>query len=489
MSMLKLITPHAQDFSEPVAQLIKLSSRGLIGFDRQQFVKRAGAEFAHLLDSVKFAADEIPVHLLAIGSTEFYGANRNGDGFSDRTCERTHDTFRKHARFYRDHANKNPAKSYGLVKLSAWHTPMHRIELLVALNAAQSAADRNGGLVADREMEKLSKQQEIGVSMACRIPFDVCSHCGNKSRTRAEYCSAIEDGGHCKAGGLKRHMGRLLSDGSVLHADNPDPTFFDISHVWRPADRIAYVMGELQKAASHGITSGAELAELAGLTMPYTLSIRPGLPADMANQIKLAYQLAELENQLAPTNYALAFSSEVQPNLNQPPVGQEKFAQILRALADEEISLPLRDFVRLVTNTSEKQANEVAATVQAYLPGIYSRLIASEDLEEKVAHNPYKPAGSATPVLHLWAVKQAADLSVKRAHLYNRMQLAAVRQVALPTLLPPASIEKQAGVSVPALNMATHYALYKLAFLDSISQISNDLPLTLTCTVLQNYIR
>lgn len=488
MSMLKWISPGAQDFSEPVAQLVKVSSRGLIGVDRQDFIKRAGAEFAHQLDQVKFAADEIPIHLIAIGATEFYGANRNADGFTCDTCKRKHDTFEKFARFYRDHANKDPAKSYGVVKMSAWHEPMKRIELLCGLNAAQSAAERNGGLVADKEMEKLSRGDDIAVSMACRVPWDVCSGCGNRARTRAEYCDAIEYGGQCKMGGLKRNLGRLLQDGHVLHADNPDPTFFDISHVFRPADRIAYVMGELQKAASAGRHSGAELAEMMGLTIPYSLMVSPGLPHNVATQVKLAYQLADQERDLKPSNYALAFMTGVQSRAQLPANGREKFAQILRAMADERIVLPVEDFIRLTTDLPEKQAADVAGIVQAQLPGIYGRLVNSPAFEDEVSNNPYTPANHASPDIRLWAAKHAADLSMVEHHVWNRVQLAAVRSVTLPELAPPAYVEKLASAGGPVAELAKHYALYKLAFLGAIQNTTIDLPLTATFAVLQNYV-
>lgn len=129
MSMIKVIQPHSQDFSEPVASLIKISSRGLLGADKLELVKRAGAEFVHKLTNIKFAKDEIPVHLIAIGATEDYGPNRNGDGFTRECCQKYHPTFEKFARFYRDHANKNPAKSFGIVKASAYHEPM-RLSLI-----------------------------------------------------------------------------------------------------------------------------------------------------------------------------------------------------------------------------------------------------------------------------------------------------------------------------------------------------------------------
>jgi hypothetical protein len=195
----------------------------------------------------------VPIHLIAIGATEFYGPNRNGDGFKEATLRKYAHTFvtkpvtREGAYFYRDHLNKNPLKSYGTVKAAFYHPAMHRVELLVALNGTKEAAERNNGLLADRELEKLARDDDgdaFGVSMACRVPFDVCSGCGNRARHRGEYCTART----CKYGGLAEAITKVAADGHVLHADNPDPAFFDISHVYRPADRTAYVMGMLKAA-------------------------------------------------------------------------------------------------------------------------------------------------------------------------------------------------------------------------------------------------
>ena len=172
MSMIKIIAPGAQDFSEPVVALIKVSSHGLVGVDLSAFEKRAGAPLAHEIAKLArdLESDEPLVHLLAVGATEDYGANRNGDGFRRTICREYHPTFKKHARFYRDHKNKNKAKSYGQVKYSVFHEPMKRIELVVSLNGSKDAARRNGGLFADREMQKLAEGKDIGVSMACFPP-------------------------------------------------------------------------------------------------------------------------------------------------------------------------------------------------------------------------------------------------------------------------------------------------------------------------------
>lgn len=101
----------------------------------------------------------------------------------------------------------------------------------------------------------------VGVSN-CRVPFDVCSCCGNRAKSAAAYC---ED--------LKHHMTQWRPGfQKFAYAQNPDPTFFDYSIVENPADRIAHALqmhlGDLAKAASvNRILSGAELAEFEGVTL------------------------------------------------------------------------------------------------------------------------------------------------------------------------------------------------------------------------------
>lgn len=484
MSMIKVIQPHSQDFSEPVAALIKVSSRGIIGHDEQAFVKRAGAEFVEKVSTIKFAKDEIPVHLIAIGATEDYGPNRNGDGFTRDCCSKYHNTFEKFARFYRDHANKNPAKSFGLVKASYYNEPMKRIELICALNGSKEAAERNGGLIADKEMEKLSNEQDIPVSMACKIPFDKCSACGNTARTRAEYCDSVENGGHCKAGGLKHNIGRVLSDGHVLHADNPNPSFFDISHVFRPADRIAYVSGRLEKAASNAVISGAELAEHLGVTMPFGLDT-VFASKRAAHQLTALQQLAQAEQELshAPTGWtctAMASHRGVQPALDVNDCPFAKMSEVLRGLADAGVVLPVRDFLALTV----KSANvELVNAVTNALPNIFSKLAAAEDIVSLLENNKFYPADYASAAVRLWAEKVASTHSVLTPQVERRAYLAAIRH------LEPAPLQhEKRACSNAETSLAKHYALYKIAAFAAASEKYRNNLLTANQCVLQNYV-
>jgi hypothetical protein len=169
MAHIKFVSPSGWDFDRQIAVPIKVSNRGLIGNDRRDFLKTASESFLPYIDNYKFASDEMPVHLIALGASEAYGPNRNGDGFKEATCRKYHDTFVKFAKFFRNHKNK-PEKGdpfYGYVKASAYNEDMRRVELLCALNMNKAAASRNGGLVADAEIEKLAKGEDFPVSMAC----------------------------------------------------------------------------------------------------------------------------------------------------------------------------------------------------------------------------------------------------------------------------------------------------------------------------------
>jgi hypothetical protein len=74
------------------------------------------------------------------------------------------------------------------------------------------------------------------VSMGCRVPHDVCSICGNKAAKKNEYCEHI-----------RFENKKVYPDGRQVYMLNIQPTFFDISFVFRRADKIAYT---LRKVAS-----------------------------------------------------------------------------------------------------------------------------------------------------------------------------------------------------------------------------------------------
>jgi hypothetical protein len=455
--MIKIITPNSQNFGDSVSSLIKVSSKGLVGSDLSAFVKRAGDEAASVLKGIEFKPGEQPIHMIAIGATEAYGPNRNGDGFKEATCRKYHDTFVKHARWYRNHKNKDPQQSYGLVKASMYNEKMKRVELIVALNATKEAAARNKGLVADKEMQKIaSGDNNWGVSMACKVAYDVCSGCGNKAKHRGEYCT--ED--MCKYGGCSSNLTKVAEDGHVLHVDNPNPTWFDISDVYRPADRIAWVVGHYKAASGLYVAGGAELAEMAGVGMPDSVW-SSDLSKEAAKLVDIARQMAVAEKSASNSP---AFMSAV--GMKVKPLGFWKKSAIdgvypWSACARNGIVVSLEDW--LATKGQEKLAGEI----KRYLPGVFSGLIGDVSTIEKLAAD-----RSSDPSYSVSTEKQAADAGRNaQAHSINPNNLeAAVRSAVISNSPAPAQVsgfDKSAESSDKHLELARAYAVHQLQWVKS----------------------
>ena len=236
----KIVRPDSfYGFDTELVSLMKVCRNGCV--DSVWMQKRASIDFSSAIKTVPFDEKQYePVHLIALGDYETYGPNRNGDAFSKEACISYHKTFEKHAKVYREHKNKAHDPSYGIVIASGYNEPMGRVELVVGL-------DKNS---CSNELQKIANQEPVSFSMSCTVPYDVCSECNHKSQTRAEYCDH-----------LKSHMLQITKNGSQICAFNPQPLFKDISIVGKRADRIAISLG-MAKAASYGVISGAELAEL-----------------------------------------------------------------------------------------------------------------------------------------------------------------------------------------------------------------------------------
>lgn len=134
--------------------------------------------------------------------------------------------------------NRDPSKASGYVKKAFWNPRMHRVELLVSVDNEK-----------DPEwVQRTNDGEFVPVSMGCRIKRDVCSICGNEAPTRAQYCDHA-----------KYQMNEILPDGQKVYVHNPSPDFFDISRVFRPADRTGYTLKKV--AYVHEIRLSADLGE------------------------------------------------------------------------------------------------------------------------------------------------------------------------------------------------------------------------------------
>jgi len=197
------------------------------------------------------------VLVLAMSASEYYGPNRNGDAFAEKpvkvngqwavapgeTLPEHHSSFERRAHVYRHHINKDPAKSMGGVRKSFYNHKMHRVELFLRVSheAGRDIVDRiDGG-------------EFPAVSMGCRIKYDVCNHCGNRAPTRAQYCE------HVNGTNPKYGMNRLMPDGERHFVWNPSPDLFDISFVFKPADKIGFMMKKVAYEMPYALRTSADL--------------------------------------------------------------------------------------------------------------------------------------------------------------------------------------------------------------------------------------
>lgn len=327
--------------ADPPVARIPISSRGLLGEDYRRFVKRASHSLADHAARIEWKPGEVPVHVIAVCAYPVWGPNRNGDAFRADACRRYHDTFVKHARYYHNHQNKDPAKSYGVVKLSAFNEPMQRIELILAVNATPEAAQRNGGLVEHPDvLDKLDRNELIHVSMSCRVPFDECSICHHKAASRAEYCTADR----CPGGGCKENLGRVLDDGRQVFVYNDYPEFFDISLVARPAERTASGgrIDYLEKVSESRVVGGAELADLLEISVPDRL-----LTASERYGVSRRSLLLDLERRGAEIAKRAWHVRGLLPELcreDWPSLHPREVPGMLAALAERKVMVPASVF-------------------------------------------------------------------------------------------------------------------------------------------------
>ena len=82
----------------------------------------------------------------------------------------------------------------------------------------------------------------------CKVPFDICSYCGHRSKTRDDYCE------HMRPGPEMRGIwgpNKILENGQQICVINTLPRFFDISFVFIGADKIAKAMAKLAAKGNH----------------------------------------------------------------------------------------------------------------------------------------------------------------------------------------------------------------------------------------------
>ena len=307
MSMIKVT--YSTDISSTVGvggEIVKSAS---------ELGKQASTIFNMDYEALKPPKGMTGIHLVALGDSEAYPMNRNGDLFSKEACQKYYETFVKHGHVFQHHRNKDPKKAIGSIKAAAYNPEMHRIELYIWADNEK----------AHDHLERLEKTGEVPFSMACTVPNDRCSVC-NAIREKPGDKSECEH--------IKWNLGKIAEDGTQIGTFNDQPKWFDISFVGRPADRIAWNLKTASAMPDElTINSSVKQAEVEGYT----------LPDDIAIESDAAKRKYDIMRKLADAYSKCAswLSGETKPT------GRDRYTFELRKLAgarlDDSVLMSLRE--------------------------------------------------------------------------------------------------------------------------------------------------
>lgn len=244
----KRILPESFDFGMPSVEMIGAGSKGL---DKTAMVKRASA-FEDVLSTLDKKAGRTYLHVITTGAFEKYGANANGDGWNgeamtlrfpepenakkasmelDGGLSKYHDdTYMKDGAVYQEHQTKRAGVDPSGEVISARYNPlMKRGELIIAVDTRKWAT----------RLQKKASGKDIYLSIGADVPYDVCNVCGRQAKTASQHCDHFN----------KQRL-QILDSGERVCVLNDQPSFYDISGVDVPADRIAFVLNKVASGAT-----------------------------------------------------------------------------------------------------------------------------------------------------------------------------------------------------------------------------------------------
>ena len=149
---------------EPSIQIVRLHE-----FNKLAHVKTSSEALDYIRD-VKPIPGKTVILVLAMTAGEHYGPNRNGDAWNEKPLKvgksviteddvlpKHYKTFETNANVFQHHVNKDPEKKIGDVLKAFYNWPMHRVELLLALDNKK----------AESAVQQIEEGKFPAVSMGC----------------------------------------------------------------------------------------------------------------------------------------------------------------------------------------------------------------------------------------------------------------------------------------------------------------------------------
>jgi hypothetical protein len=369
--MNKLIYPEANE------QLFQsLEGRFCTLFTQDKFltnVKTASSNSItkEMLEECKPDKDHMLAHFIAVGDYEKFGFNKNADSFPKKANEQYYKTFETNAKFYKEHNSDDPKKAIGSIKKACYNPDMGRIEVAVWINIKK----------ASEAYEKAKAGETLSCSMGAMIPCDRDSINGQLSPNPAKYTPWMKA---MPGQYIESWDGKPVRKYAFVHNDNP--TFFDLSWVAKPAERIAHYLeymfndaSDMKKAASINaytekhIPFSADIAEEMGLKLASS-NVLPLPKQELLNRL---VEIEDRVNTVASNKYAskdnlldqYIFYKSLNANYNTDsdeyaPVAKKLASlkcvrpeTLYREFAERSIILPFKSFMDL-TYGGTKYASE-----------------------------------------------------------------------------------------------------------------------------------
>ena len=378
--------------------------------------------------------------------------------------------------------NSDPAKSMGRIVKSAYNEPMGRIELFIHAHKEK----------AHDHLEKLATDGEVSVSMACRVLEDSCTICGTmrKNASDPHMCDHV-----------RNEFGKTYDDGRVVGTYNPEPKFFDISFVRRPADRIAWNL----KTAGAPCISAVKMAEDAGVWTPDDLAI---VSPEAQHKRELMRKLAVFEDMYAvlPSKSTLstaeryynemlkAASTDIPQSLIEQ-LRRFEPVDVMTSLAKRGEIMDVRSFYKYALGDEYNMIAGRIPAVASIVRNRYSTLLKSARCQGVCndrlfdAADPYASRFDiGNDKLNAATTKLAADYSVLPAYADQRIIDRTLEHKVIS--IDSASEIVSNDVQVNEL-LADKYAAYKLAAVAAVLSYNTDVDegAILAQAVAQNHIK
>jgi hypothetical protein len=356
--MIKFTSNNDFDFQVESVTLLRDISKDL--------TKRASAKEFLKISKTKGQED---LHVIALGSYEGTGFNRNGDAFTEEDCKKNHHYFtRANRAVHRHHKNKPQDPKFGNIKAAAYNDAMRRIELVV-------------GLDIDKCADILHEQETTGNtnwSMASKQAYDTCSWCHHKAVTDKDRCEHIP-----------KKIGEINKHGEMCGMMNPDPRWFEISYVRRPADRIGMSLGKVASAGGFSPMLPRDFLNIYGdIYVPEYL----GISKKAADKRNILHKLSEMEKYVdgvtqgqgnsAKDQFVRRYGSRIDNNEAVSSDSMDELrklepSQVLKALADHGIVFSPEDFAKYLFENRVDDGH--VKGMKSHLSNVYSEADKNND--------------------------------------------------------------------------------------------------------------